>query len=56
MTSVLRGILHRLRVLFRGEQYAHEVDEEIRFHLALDTEHRVRGGAAPADAATHDTH
>lgn len=52
MTSVLRGILHRLRVLFRGEQYAHEVDEEIRFHLALDTEHRVRGGAAPADAAT----
>ena len=51
MTGILRGFLHRLRVLFRGEQYASEVDEEIRFHLSLDTEHRVRAGSDAADAA-----
>jgi predicted permease len=52
MTHLLRGILHRLRVLLRGEEYAGEVDEEIRFHLATDAEHRMRAGASAKDAAT----
>ncbi|MGH7638761.1 MAG: ADOP family duplicated permease [Gemmatimonadaceae bacterium] len=51
MTGVLRGLLHRLRVLLRGDQYASEVDEEIRFHLSLDAEHRIRAGADAADAS-----
>lgn len=49
--EIFRGILHRLRVLFRGEQYASEVDEEMRFHLSLDTEHRMRAGVEAGQAA-----
>jgi len=46
----IRGLRHRLRVLFHGEQYANDVAEEMRFHLSLDTEHRVRAGASPEGA------
>lgn len=49
--DALRGLLHRLRVLLRGEDYAREVDEEMRFHLSLDTENRVRDGVDPHEAA-----
>lgn len=42
--AAFRGLLHRLRVVLRGEQYAAEVDEEMRFHLSLDAEHRRRAG------------
>ena len=47
MMDALRGLVHRLRVLLRGEAYAREVDEEMRFHLELDAEHRVRAGSDP---------
>lgn len=34
--SRLDGVLHRLRVLVRGERYADEVARELRFHRDLD--------------------
>ncbi|HJQ19555.1 MAG TPA: ABC transporter permease [Gemmatimonadaceae bacterium] len=49
--AALRGLLHRLRVLLRGEQYAQEVDDEMRFHMSLDAEHRVRAGSSTTAAA-----
>ena len=49
--EIFRGMLHRLRVLFRGEQYAREVDEEMRFHLSIDAEHRMRAGVEAGQAA-----
>jgi putative ABC transport system permease protein len=51
MDGMMRGLLHRIRVLVHGERYAAEVDEEIRFHLSVDAEHRVRAGASALDAA-----
>ncbi|HYC52093.1 MAG TPA: ABC transporter permease [Gemmatimonadaceae bacterium] len=51
MTGILRGFFHRLRVLLRGEQYAREVDEEIRFHLSLDAAQRMHAGSDATDAA-----
>src|ERR1700761_5196212 len=35
--SRLHGLLHRLRVLVRGERYAREQAREVEFHLELDT-------------------
>ena len=34
--SWLDGLRHRFHVLRRGEQYAAEVDRELRFHVELD--------------------
>src|SRR5213075_1879149 len=48
--AALRGLLHRLRVLFRGEAYARQVDEEMSFHMSLDADHRARAGATPDTA------
>jgi hypothetical protein len=47
----VRGLLHRLRVLLRGDQYAREVDEEMRFHLSLDIEHSIHADSDPQRAA-----
>jgi len=44
---------YRLRVLLRPGAHARELDEEIDFHLSLDTmqrEHRARGALSSADA------
>lgn len=49
--DALRGVLHRIRVLLRGDQYASEVDEEMRFHLTLDAEHHMRDGRDARQAA-----
>ncbi len=35
--SLIDGLLHRLRVLARGERYAREQADEFEFHLDLDT-------------------
>ncbi|HMC55401.1 MAG TPA: ADOP family duplicated permease [Gemmatimonadaceae bacterium] len=48
--AALGGLLHRLRVLLRGEEYAREVDEEMRFHMSLDADHHARAGRAPDEA------
>ena len=38
--SLLDAARHRLRVLFRSDAYARELDEEMRFHLSLDAQQR----------------
>ena len=46
-------IRYRLRVLFRPNAHAHELDEEIRFHLSLEAmqrEHAARGDLTATDA------
>jgi len=51
--SLFDGIRHRLRVLVRRADYERELDEEFRFHLALDAaqrEHAAHGMVSPRDA------
>jgi predicted permease len=40
----------RLRALFFQEQHERELDEEMRFHLAMEIENNVRKGLDPAEA------
>jgi putative ABC transport system permease protein len=51
--SAFQGWRHRLRVLLHGEQYASEVDDEMRFHMSVDAEQRIRAGVSP-DVARRD--
>jgi len=37
-------LLRRLRALFATRQFDHELDEELRFHIEMETAKRVRGG------------
>ena len=51
--SFLDGLRHRARVLFHRADYERELDEEFRFHLALETaqrEHAARGTLAAREA------
>jgi len=40
----------RLRALVRRDAVERELEEELRFHLEMEAEERVRGGATPAQA------
>ena len=40
----------RLRVLARRDEVEQELDEELRFHLEMETEKNVRAGMSPAAA------
>jgi putative ABC transport system permease protein len=48
--GALRGLGRRLRGLLRRDATERELDEEIRFHLELETEHNIRLGMTPEDA------
>jgi putative ABC transport system permease protein len=48
--SAVDGLLHRLRVLVRGESYAHEVERELKFHAELGALGASRTGYADHDA------
>ena len=51
--SLLDALGHRLRALLRPGAYDRELDEEIRFHLALEAmqqRHAARGALSDADA------
>jgi putative ABC transport system permease protein len=51
--SLFDGLRHRLRVLLRRDDYERELDEEFRFHLALEAaqrEHAARGRLSAHDA------
>ncbi len=48
--SFLDGLLHRLRVLGRGEEYASELQDEQRFHRELEAMQQGHAGAAPDEA------
>ena len=43
-------IRHRLRALFRRGALEQELDDELQFHLAQETEKLIRGGATPEAA------
>jgi hypothetical protein len=45
--AALRG---RLRAVFRRGQVERELDEEVRFHLEMETEKNLRAGMSAADA------
>ena len=52
-----RQVYLRLRSLFRWHRQERELDEEIRFHLANETEEQIAAGMAPEEAraaAHHD--
>ena len=46
----VRGWLRQLRVLGRKAAVEAELDEEMAFHVAMETERRVRSGMDPAEA------
>jgi hypothetical protein len=51
--SLLDGLRHQLRVLSGARRYARELDDEMHFHLTLETmqrEHAGRGALSAADA------
>ena len=54
--SVVDGLLHRLRVLFRGETYAREQEREVRFHLELESLAQTQAGRAQRDAEIKARH
>jgi hypothetical protein len=49
--SWLHAVRHRAAVLLRGTAYAREVQEEMRFHLELETMHQRREALSEIDAA-----
>mgnify|MGYP001556886437 CR=1 FL=1 len=49
--SVLDALRYRLRSWLRPAAHARDVDDELRFHLALEVAQRQAGGDAPVDAA-----
>ena len=44
-----RRLLRRLRALFGRSRLDRELDDELAFHLAMNTESRVRAGQPPGD-------
>jgi putative ABC transport system permease protein len=46
--SFIDAARHRLRVLFRSDAYARELDEEMRFHLSLDAQQQASRDARHA--------
>jgi putative ABC transport system permease protein len=48
--GILSGLRARLRALFRRDAADRELNDEIRFHIELETEKNVRLGLAPDEA------
>lgn len=48
--SLLRAAGMRLRSIFRREEVERELDEELRFHLDMQTVANVRAGMSPEEA------
>ncbi|MEM1178412.1 MAG: ADOP family duplicated permease [Acidobacteriota bacterium] len=45
-----RDLTYRLRALTRGHEHEAELDEELRFHLEMEIEHRMAAGQSRAEA------
>jgi len=45
-----RSLASRFSALFRRRQLDERVDEELRFHIGMETEENIRRGMAPSDA------
>ncbi len=48
--GAIKGVMVRLRALLHPRTTEHDLDEEIRFHIELETEKNVRLGLSPAEA------
>ena len=48
--DLLRRFTRRCRVLLHGMSFDGEMDEEIRFHLQMETESNIREGMSPREA------
>ena len=48
--SIFHAIAHKARVLLGGRRYARELEEEMRFHLALEEQQQAHDGASSEDA------
>lgn len=44
------GLRSRLRALFSRKRFERELDDELRFHVEMETEARLRGGAGASEA------
>lgn len=50
--SLLDGLRHRLHVLLHGEQYAYDIERELRFHVELETLARAKDAHSTIEAET----
>jgi predicted permease len=50
IAEIASDIRHRLRALLRRGALERELDDELRFHLAQETEQHIRAGATPEEA------
>ena len=50
--SRLRQLVARAREVFTGRRIEREFDEELRFHIDMETDLNVRRGMSPAAART----
>ena len=48
--SSIKGLRARLRALLRRNIAERDLDEEVRFHIAMETEKNVRSGMPPSEA------
>ena len=48
--DALRGFLLRLRALYRREPVERELEDEVRFHIEMETEAGVRRGLTAEEA------
>ncbi|HEY7237397.1 MAG TPA: ABC transporter permease [Gemmatimonadaceae bacterium] len=48
--ATIKGVRARLRALIRRYATERELDEELRFHLEMETEKNMRAGMSPAEA------
>ncbi|HEY2375897.1 MAG TPA: ABC transporter permease [Gemmatimonadaceae bacterium] len=48
--ATVKGLRARLRALFRRGAAERELDEELRFHIEMETEQNLRSGMPPAEA------
>ncbi|HEY6401577.1 MAG TPA: permease prefix domain 1-containing protein, partial [Blastocatellia bacterium] len=46
----LNILMARLRALFRREGVLHDIEEELRIHVEMETEENIRRGAPPDEA------
>lgn len=48
--NLLKGRLKQLRVLLRKDDVERELDEELRYHIDMETEKNIRSGMSPDEA------
>src|SRR5262249_14968406 len=48
--ATFHSFASRLSALFRRRQWRERVDEELEFHIGMETEQNIRHGMAPRDA------